>query len=630
MDLKLTKNKIILTVLIIIAIIFDGWLIYILYHSLTYPDKYWDWDNIQTNNDTYFPKNFMWGTATAAHQVEGNNQNNNWYEWENLHKKDNISRIHNNDKSGRASNHWELYKQDIELMKDLGVGYYRFSVEWSKIEPKKGIINYEALEHYKKLCNKLIDSGLTPVITLHHFTHPIWFERLGAFEKEENINHFIKFSEIVFNYLAELVPIWCTINEPAVFVSQGYFNGVFPPGKKDPLLAGHVMKNLLNAHVKVYHHLKSLPRGKDKQIGLVKNITQFDPLRRWHVLDWYFSKKLNDVFTNSAITFLSEGIFRFYLPGMANINFVNKNAIKALDFIGLNYYSRMHTKGHFNSSLPFTFELRKDKDIQTDMPYAIYPEGFYRAIKSISQINAPIIITENGIADEDDSHRDLFINRYLYALSKSINDGYDVRGYFYWTLMDNFEWAEGYKMKFGLYEVDFNNQKRTLREGSKSLIDLINKPSFDKRGYIVSIGDEAPDLELDYIDGRRVKLSDLRGQVVVLQFTASWCSVCIQEMPHLEKEVWQRYKDKGLTLIGIDRDEPIDVVRDFQKKVGTTYPLALDLGAKHFSKFAHKNAGVTRNIVIDRNGKIVFLTRLFDKNEFQEMINKIESLIQDS
>ena len=116
MDLKLTKNKIIFTVLIIIAIIFDGWLIYILYHSLTYPDKYWDWDNIQTNNDTYFPKNFMWGTATAAHQVEGNNQNNNWYEWENLHKKDNISRIHNNDKSGRASNHWELYKQDIESL----------------------------------------------------------------------------------------------------------------------------------------------------------------------------------------------------------------------------------------------------------------------------------------------------------------------------------------------------------------------------------------------------------------------------------------------------------------------------------------------------------------------------------
>jgi peroxiredoxin len=289
----------------------------------------------------------------------------------------------------------------------------------------------------------------------------------------------------------------------------------------------------------------------------------------------------------------------------------------------------MHTKGHFNSSLPFTFELRKE-DVQTDMPYAIYPEGFYRAIKTISQIEAPIIITENGIADEDDSHRKLFINRYLYALSKSINEGYDIRGYFYWTLMDNFEWAEGYKMKFGLYKVDFNNQKRTLRTGSQSFIDIINKPSFDKRGYIVSIGDEAPDLQLDYIDGSKVRLSDLRGQIVVLQFTASWCSVCIQEMPHLEKEVWQKYKGKGLTLIGIDRDEPIDVVKDFQKKVGTTYPLALDPDAIHFSKFAHKNAGVTRNIVIDRNGKIVFLTRLFDRNEFQEMLDKIESLIQNS
>ena len=570
----------------------------------------------------------MWGTATAAHQVEGNNTNNNWYSWEHQKDSNGKSRIHNNDKSGIAANHWNLYRDDIRLMNDLGVGYYRFSVEWSKIEPENGIINEKALEHYRDVCIALIDSGLTPVITLHHFSHPIWFEELGAFEKEENIEYYIRFSELVFNKLSDIVPIWCTINEPAVYVTQGYFNGVFPPGKKDPLLAGYVMRNLLNAHVQVYQHLKTLPNGANVQIGLVKNITQLDPLRRWHILDWYFSGILNDVFTNSTLNLFSKGEFDFYLPAMANVSYKNYDAINSLDFIGLNYYSRWHVKGQLNLAEPFTFELRP-QDIQTDMPYAIYPEGFYKAVKTIAKLNVPIIITENGIADDKDDRRSLFIKRYLYALFKTIEEGYDIRGYFYWSLMDNFEWAEGYMMKFGLYDVDFNTQDRTLRSGSQSFVDIVNQQNADKRGYIVSVGDEAPDLLLEYTDGQKIQLSDLRGSVVVLQFTASWCSVCIQEMPHLEKDVWQRFKDDGLKLIGVDKDEPLDVVRKFQKRVGTTYPIALDPGSNHFTKFAHKNSGVTRNIVIDRDGKIAFLTRLFDKVEFQQMIDVIERLMND-
>ena len=597
------------------------------YYILSYPEIKWDWKTIKPDI-IYFPNNFMWGTATAAHQVEGNNTNNNWYNWEHQKDSNGKSRIHNNDKSGIAANHWNLYKNDIGLMKNLGVKYYRFSVEWSKIEPEIGVIDKNALDHYRNVCIALIDSGLTPVITLHHFTHPMWFENLGGFEKEENIKYFIQFSEIVFNRLSDIVPIWCTINEPAVYVSQGYFNGVFPPGKKDPLLAGNVMKNLLNTHVRVYRHLKTLPNGDDVQIGLVKNITQFDPLRRWHILDWYFSRILNNVFTNSSLNLLSRGEFDFYLPGMANISHKNSEAINSLDFIGLNYYSRMHVKGHLSPVAPFTFELRP-KDTQTDMPYAIYPEGFFRAVKTISKLNVPIIITENGIADDKDDRRNLFIKRYLYALYKSIMDGYDIRGYFYWSLMDNFEWSEGYMMKFGLYEVDFTTQERKLRSGSRAFTTIVNQPGADKRGYIVSVGDNVPDLLLEYTNGQKVQLSDLRGSVVVLQFTASWCSVCIQEMPHLEKDVWQRFKDDGLILIGIDRDEPLEVVQKFQKKVGTTYPIALDPEAKHFSKFAHKNSGVTRNIVIDKNGKIVFLTRLFDKIEFQNMIDKIEFLIKE-
>jgi len=148
----------------------------------------------------------------------------------------------------------------------------------------------------------------------------------------------------------------------------------------------------------------------------------------------------------------------------------------------------------------------------------------------------------------------------------------------------------------------------------------------EDRGYIVSVGDMAPDFEMEFTDGQKTKLSELRGKIVILQFTASWCSVCRLEMPHLEKDVWQKYKDQNVLLIGVDRDEPLETVIAFQKKIGTTYPLALDPGANIFGLFANKEAGVTRNVVIDKTGKIVFLTRLFEEEEYQEMLSVLKRL----
>ena len=601
------------------------WATAVIYLTISYPDIEWNWDTINTS-DIHFPSSFAWGTATAAHQVEGNNFNNNWHLWEESVDDNNVSRIHNNDKSGLAADHWFRYLDDIRLMKNLGVDHYRFSIEWSRIEPEKGVYDKDALEHYRRLCQALVDSNITPVVTLHHFTHPIWFERLGAFEKKENAQFFVKFSTLVFKELRDLVPVWCTFNEPSVFVAQGYFNGIFPPGKKDPVLAGTVMENMLNTHVELYHKLKSLPGGDAVKIGLVKNIFQFDPYRRWNLLDWAFSKLLNDIYTNGPLKFLKNGESSFYLPGMVNNHMSNPDAVGSLDFIGLNYYSRMHVKGHLNPKEPFTFDTR-EKDIMTDMGYPLYAEGFYRALHTINDLGVPIYVTENGLADDTDEVRPIFIKRYLYALNRALKDRINIKGYFYWSLMDNFEWAEGYKMKFGLYDVNFETQKRTLRKGSIPFIEMVNKRGADERGYIVSIGEIAPDFEIHYTSGKKENLHDLRGDVVVLQFTASWCSVCRLEMPHLEKDVWQKYKDKGVRLIGIDRDEPLETVLKFQKDIGTTYPLALDPGANIFGLFADKNAGVTRNIVIDRNGKIVFLTRLFEEKEYQEMIEAIKSLL---
>ncbi|MFL3008531.1 MAG: family 1 glycosylhydrolase [Candidatus Neomarinimicrobiota bacterium] len=573
-----------------------------------------------------FPKNFAWGSATAAHQVEGNNTNNNWYQWENSLDHNSNYRIINNQKSGLAADHWNRYPEDIKLMKDLGLTHYRFSVEWSKVEPSLGQIDSSVIEHYKDLCDSLILNDITPVVTLHHFTNPIWFENLGAFEKEENISYFINFSKIVFKELNNLVPIWCTINEPAVYVAQGYFNGIFPPGKKDPNLAGLVTKNMLNAHVLLYHELKRMKGGNTSQIGIVKNIFQFDPLRRWNIIDWIASNMLNNVYTNDPINFFKTGTFNFILPGADEINFENELAINSLDFIGLNYYSRMHIKGHLNTKEPFTFEIR-NQDKQTDMHYSIYPEGFYRALKTINKLNVPIYVTENGVADKNDSFRSEFISKYLFSMHRALSEGIDIRGYFYWSLMDNFEWAEGYKMKFGLYSVDFKTQERTLRKGSKTFVEIINRKGYDDRGFLVSIGDKTPNFTMNFTDGTSAKISDFLGKVVVLQFTASWCSVCRLEMPHLEKDIWQKYKGEDVIIIGIDRDESLETVKNFKKEMKINYPLSLDLGAHIFSLFADKHSGVTRNIVIDQTGKIIFLTRLFNEIEYNKMLHIIKETI---
>lgn len=433
----------------------------------------WDWDNIETANKA-FPKNFIWGVAAAAHQVEGNNQNSNFGWWERQTNEDGTSKIVNGDNSDVACDHWNLYPEDIRLINELGVKSYRFSLAWNKIFPEPGVVDTSALIHYETVCDSLLAEGIEPVVTLHHFTHPLWFEEMGAFEKEENIQYFLDFTKTVYMSLKDRVKMWCTINEPSVFMFSAYLSGAFPPGKDDPQLGGEVLKNLLLAHVKAYQLIKSLPDGKDTKIGIVKNMTQTDPMNKYNLLDnllAYFSdKNFNEV----VLKFFRTGEFDFYMPTMADIQTEEKDAPNTLDFIGLNYYSHnaMNFTGNLGESLT---PIPYPGEIMTDMDYGMYPEGIYRAIKRISQLNVPIYITENGIADSIDDRRADFIDKYLYAVSKAIEDGYDVRGYYYWSLTDNFEWNLGYGQQFGLYHVNFDTQERTLKEGSKKFVEIVKE-----------------------------------------------------------------------------------------------------------------------------------------------------------
>jgi beta-glucosidase len=222
-------------------------------------------------------------------------------------------------------------------------------------------------------------------------------------------------------------------------------------------LAGVVMKNLLEAHVRVYNAIKVLPGGNTAQIGIVKNLTQVDPLRDWHPLDRLVASQAHKALNVSILDFFRKGRFKFWMPGMQSVDHSNPLATTSNDFVGLNYYSHQSAAWRWsNLREPVLLTHReREMNIMTDMPYPIYAEGFYRAIMEMTTLGRPIYITENGVADRRDDFRALWIRRYLYALSKAMREGADVRGFFYWSLYDNFEWSLGYSMKFGLYEVDF-------------------------------------------------------------------------------------------------------------------------------------------------------------------------------
>ena len=457
--------------LVVVAVFLVLWFGGVAFFLLRNPQTHWDWARVDTD-DLSFPANFLWGTATSAYQVEGHNTNSQWYLWEYARDSTGLPRIKNGDTCGMACDEWTLFPEDIRLMKALGVNAYRFSVEWSKIEPEEGVFDTTAVRHYRDLCDSLMAHDIEPVVTLHHVTNPLWFEQKGAFEKEENIEDFIVFVRRIVKDLGPSVQFYCTINEPAVYAMESYFTGTFPPGRRDPQLTAVVLRNLLIAHVESYKAIKALPGGERKKVGIVKNITLVDPYNPWLLTDWLFSALSDRAFNGVTLEFFRSGRYDFRMPGMASLQYENPEAVHTLDFFGLNYYS--HYLYHFTADPEKAFKPRIPRDeIMTDMEYSIYPEGLYRAIKRVSVLGVPVIVTENGIADSLDDRREMFIRRHLYALSRVIRDGYDVRGYFYWSLMDNFEWAEGYSMRFGLYETDFVTQRRTLRKGAKAYREIV-------------------------------------------------------------------------------------------------------------------------------------------------------------
>ncbi len=430
----------------------------------------WPWDQIDTTH-TSFPKGFSWGAATASYQVEGNCENN-WSYCDEQLKQINPDHI----PADIACDHWHTYKDDIRLLKEAGLDTFRFSCAWEKIEPQEGIFNQEALDHYVDVCKTCLEHGIKPVVTLYHYTEPIWFYNKGGFEREENITYFVRYCQKLFEHLHPYVHLWFTFNAPSGVAYKGWLKGMMPPFKKNMQQAVEVLYNVLESHVQIYQAFKSMPGGNDAKIGFLKNIMQVDPLQPYNPLDILAAHMAYTLADKCIYEFFRTGKFEVWIPTKAYIKRENKAAPHSLDFIGLNYYTHTYIHNFAMGAKPEEIKLDNGRNV-------LYGEGLYRAIKSLSEniakpLNIPIYVTENGASTSNMDHRKLFFERYLFALSKAIEDGYDVRGYINWALMDNYSWGT-YHRKYGIYAVDFESPEltRTLKQdpGTQYLLSAVNK-----------------------------------------------------------------------------------------------------------------------------------------------------------
>ncbi len=383
-----------------------------------------------------FPDDFRWGTATAAHQVEGNNVNNDWWEWE--HRPDTVCV----EPSGDACDQYHRYPDDLRLLAALGFDNYRFSVEWSRIEPEEGHFSTAALDHYRRVCAECLANGIDPVVTFHHFTTPTWATADGGWHDERIVDRFARFCEKTVDHLGDLVSRACTINEPNIVSYLGYQMGMFPPGLVDADLWRAAYENMIAAHRRSYEALKS-GRG-DFPVGLTMAMSDYQAVP---------ADDDTAVRTRDTIRYFAEDIFL--------------ESCRGDDFIGVQTYSRTRVGP--------SGDLGPEEGVPVlVMGYEFYPEALAATIRRAWEVtdHVPVLVTENGIGTDDDDQRLDYVRVALDGVLDCLAEGIDVRGYTYWSLLDNFEWAFGYGPRFGLVEVDRTTQERRVKPSAYWLADV--------------------------------------------------------------------------------------------------------------------------------------------------------------
>ena len=394
-----------------------------------------------------FPTGFLWGVATSSHQIEGGNHNN-WTVWERQ-----PGHILDGSASGKAADFWHRYKDDIKSAADMHLGAFRLSIEWSRIEPIEGEYDQIALDHYGKILAELEKHKLKPFVTLHHFTLPEWTTKYGAWTSRHVAEKFVKYALKVVGEFGDKVDNWITINEPSVEIGLGYAVGTFPPGRNDIPGFLKARRNVVHAHREAYTQIHGLYEAKGwakPQVSIAHHLTYATARNPKNPLDrlaaWVYDQLNNAYFLEHT---------RLYA-----------------DCIGVNYYFYRRLYFHLGGPLMVMAEAQVPRAPTSDLGWQVVPEGLFRVLNRVAAYNLPIYVTENGLADADDDLRPWSIVQHAQSVHRAIAAGADVRGYFHWTLLDTFEWENGYSARYGLVAVDFKTQKRTPRPSAKLFDDI--------------------------------------------------------------------------------------------------------------------------------------------------------------
>ncbi|MDB5186741.1 MAG: putative beta-glucosidase [Candidatus Saccharibacteria bacterium] len=395
-----------------------------------------------------FPKKFLWGAATSAHQVEGDTHNQ-WTVWEfentislatrasyhfgeleNWPQIEQAAKDPNNYVSAKGADHYNRYAEDFDLLKKMNMNAFRFSIEWSRVEPQEGAWNAEAIEHYKQYIDQLRRRNIEPVVTLFHFTLPVWFSEMGGFEKRRNVKYFTRFAEKIVRELGISIRYIVTINEPDLYAVESYLGGHWPPNVTSKWKTWQVINNLAYAHNQVAKTIHAINRRY--KVSVAKN-------------SCYVYAGDNAVLSRYSAAILQYVRDDYFL----------KKVVKQCDWLGVNYYF---------SDRVYGYRVHNPDQKLSDLGWDLSPENLQYALERLHEkYHLPMIITENGIADADDTQRKWWITQTLLAMDKSMKNGVKIEGYLHWSLLDNFEWDKGFWPRFGLAAVDYKTKQRTLR-----------------------------------------------------------------------------------------------------------------------------------------------------------------------
>ena len=404
------------------------------------------------------PDGFRWGVSTAAYQIEGGNTQSDWARFEEV-----PGHVHGNQRSGLAVDHWNRVAEDTRLLQGLGADAYRLSIEWSRLEPVPGTWDEPAWAHYADELAQLRAAGVEPMVTLLHFTLPAWLADRGGLTAEDFPERFAAFAGEAARRLGGQVRLWCTVNEPNVQMYQGYVIGIWPPGLQDPSKAAQAFSGLVRAHALASAAVKAA--DADARVGAAVNMIVFDPLRRWWLPDWIGAREADGGFNWAFYDSVKRGAVTLRLAGFPELDQPVVGLAGSADWFGLNYYRRNLVR--FSPSAPGLVELLQGPGPLSDTGVEMYPEGLLRLLRRVwARYELPIIVTENGVADARGVLRPAYLRGHAYAVARAVQEGIPVEGYFHWSLTDNFEWAEGFDARFGLYRVDYATLERQEGPGA--------------------------------------------------------------------------------------------------------------------------------------------------------------------